>query len=68
MPLHDRERRLVAELRRSVAAAVLAVPALNVLRLAGELHDLVAEIMLECVASGSPEEVPTAMSTLRLLS
>jgi hypothetical protein len=34
MPLHDRERPLVAELSRSVAAAALAVPALNVLRLA----------------------------------
>ncbi|HEY0572783.1 MAG TPA: hypothetical protein VGD73_01705 [Pseudonocardia sp.] len=50
MPVHKGERPLVAELSRGEAAAVLVVPALNVLRLADEARELVAGMLVEWAA------------------
>ncbi|MDT7640036.1 MAG: hypothetical protein QOC83_4324, partial [Pseudonocardiales bacterium] len=59
MPLHDsKQQPLVAELSRSAGAAVLAVPALNVLKLAAQSLDIVAGIVLELAAREEPVRGP----------
>jgi hypothetical protein len=50
MPVHKGGRPLVAELSRGEAAAVLVVPALNVLRPADEARELVAGMLVEWAA------------------
>jgi hypothetical protein len=59
MPLHDsKQQPLVAEVSRSAGAAVLAVPALNVLNLAAQSLDIVAGIVLELASREEPGRGP----------
>lgn len=50
LPVHENDRPLVAELSRDEAAALLVVPALNVLKPTEEARDLVAGVILEWAA------------------